>query len=217
MRRRESNGLRPSARAPRRVVFLATPCSSGVDLIGALDLLTVTNTVLRTTGRGPGYAPEVVAAGPAAVTAWPGNTLLFIVSVQAGGAAAQWLARAEIVVAVGALVLAGALAALPYAPPLALLVIAGLLGGLPAGALVAAPTAVLRHATRARGMGIFYTWYYAGMALLPPVAGWLQDTYGRTAAIHFAATAIFLAPPFYLVFGALVRTTAAPSPAESTA
>lgn len=72
MRRRESNGLLPSAREPRRVVFLATPSSSGVDLIGALDLLTVTNTVLRTTGRGPGYAPEVVAAGPAAVTAWPG-------------------------------------------------------------------------------------------------------------------------------------------------
>jgi MFS family permease len=98
-----------------------------------------------------------------------------------------------------------------------LLVIAGLLGGLPAGALVAAPTVVLRPATRARGMGVFYTWYYAGMALLPPVAGSLQDTFGRTAAIHFAATAVFLALPFYLVFVALVRWTASPSRAESTA
>ena len=68
MRRRESNGVLSSAREPRRVVCLATPCSAGVDLIGALDLLTVTNTVLRTTGRGPGYAPEVVAAAPGAVT-----------------------------------------------------------------------------------------------------------------------------------------------------
>ena len=84
------------------------------------------------------------------------NTLLFIVSVQAGGAAAQWLARAEIVVAVGAVVLAGALATLPYAPPLALLVIAGLLGGLPAGALVAAPTAVLRPATRAAAWSLLH-------------------------------------------------------------
>ena len=145
------------------------------------------------------------------------NTLLFIASVQAGGAAAQWLARAEIVVAVGSLVLAGALVSLPYAPSLAMLMIAGLLGGLPAGALVSAPTAVLGPATRARGMGVFYTWYYAGMALLPPVAGWLQDTFGRTAAIHFAATAVFLALPFYLLFVARLRWTASPSRMESAA
>jgi len=76
MGRRESNGIRPSAREPRRVVFLATPCSAGVDLIGALDLLTVTNTLLRTMGRGPAYAPEVVAAEPGAVTTWPGLQLV---------------------------------------------------------------------------------------------------------------------------------------------
>jgi ABC-type maltose transport system permease subunit len=66
-------------------------------------------------------------------------------------------------------------------------------------------------------MGVFYTWYYAGMALLPPVAGWLQDAFGRTAAIQFAAAAVLLALPFYLVFVALVRWTASPSRAASTA
>ena len=55
------------------------------------------------------------------------------------------------------------------------------------------------------------------MALLPPVAGWLQDTFGRTAAIHFAATAVLLALPFYLGFVALVGWTASPSLAASTA
>lgn len=58
-------------------MILATPCSAGIDLIGALDVLTVTNTVLRTTsGRGPGYATEIVTARPGAVTTWPGLQLV---------------------------------------------------------------------------------------------------------------------------------------------
>jgi transcriptional regulator GlxA family with amidase domain len=76
MRRRAPSDTTPSAREPRRVVFLATPCWAGVDLIGALDLLTVTNTVLGTAGRGPGYALEVVAAGSGPVTTWPGLQLV---------------------------------------------------------------------------------------------------------------------------------------------
>ncbi len=76
MRRRAPSDTTPSAREPRRVVFLATPCWVGVDLIGALDLLTVTNTVLGTAGRGPGYALEVVAAGSGPVTTSPGLQLV---------------------------------------------------------------------------------------------------------------------------------------------
>ena len=36
---------------PRRVVCVATPCWAGLDLIGALDLLTTTNILLGTMGR----------------------------------------------------------------------------------------------------------------------------------------------------------------------
>lgn len=110
---------------------------------------------------------------------------LFVGSVQAGGAAAQWLARPEGIVTLGLLPFGIALSLLPYAPPLLSLVVIGLFAGLPAAALVAAPTAVLRERSRAPGMGLFYTWYYAGMALLPSVAGWLQDVVGRAAAIEF--------------------------------
>lgn len=73
----ENRPVGPSARLPLRVVLLATPCSAGIDLIGALDVLTVTNTVLRTTfGRGPGYALEIVGAGSETVSAWPGLRLV---------------------------------------------------------------------------------------------------------------------------------------------
>jgi MFS family permease len=54
-------------------------------------------------------------------------------------------------------------------------------------------------------MGLFYTMYYVGMALLPPVAGWLQDTFGRSAALYFAAAAILATLPCYLAFLALSR------------
>jgi MFS family permease len=45
--------------------------------------------------------------------------------------------------------------------------------------------------------------YYVGMALLPPVAGWLQDTLGRSAAVYFAAAAILATLPCYLGFPGL--------------
>ena len=134
------------------------------------------------------------------------TTFLFIGSVLLGGAAAQWLAREELVVAFGLLVYAAALAALPYAPPWPMLLAIGLLGGLPAGALAAAPTGVLRPVSRGVGLGLFYTMYYVGMALLPPVAGRLQDALGRSAAVYFAAGAMLVTLPCYLVFRSLASS-----------
>jgi MFS family permease len=131
------------------------------------------------------------------------NTLLFIGSVLLGGASAQWLARPELVVGAGVLTYAVGLAVLPYAPPWPTLLAVGVLAGLPAGSLAAAPAIVLRPESRSAGMGLFYTTYYVGMALLPPVAGWLQDTLGRSAAVYFAAAAILATLPCYLGFRAL--------------
>jgi MFS family permease len=131
------------------------------------------------------------------------NTLLFIGSVLLGGVSAQWLARPDVVVTLGLLAFTGGLVMLPYAPPWPTLIAVGLLAGLPAGTLAAAPTAVLRPESRGAGMGLFYTGYYLGMALLPPVAGWLQDLFGRSAALYFAAAAVLAALPFYVAFRAV--------------
>jgi transcriptional regulator GlxA family with amidase domain len=77
MGRREPTSALSSARTPLRVVLLATPTSAGIDLVGALDILTVTNTVLQATpGRGPGYAPEIVTGRPGAVSTWNGLRLV---------------------------------------------------------------------------------------------------------------------------------------------
>jgi len=131
------------------------------------------------------------------------STLLFIGSALLGGASAQWLARPEVVVILGLLAFTGGLVVLPHAPPWPTLIAVGLLAGLPVGTLAAAPTAVLRPENRGAGMGLFYTAYAVGMALLPPVAGWLQDVLGRSAALYFGAAAVLAALPFYVAFRAM--------------
>ena len=47
----------------------------------------------------------------------------------------------------------------------------GLVGGLPAGPIMSLPARVLAPATRAIGMGMFYTVFYAAMMLGPVVGG----------------------------------------------
>lgn len=47
----------------------------------------------------------------------------------------------------------------------------------------------LRPDNRAPGFGIYYIWYYAGSALLPPVGGFLKDVTGTaTATVLFSAS-----------------------------
>jgi predicted MFS family arabinose efflux permease len=76
---------------------------------------------------------------------------------------------------------------MPAAPSLALMTVIGALAGLPAGALMVLPGEVLLPQNRAAGMGIFFTWYYAGLAVLTPIGGLLRDASGAAgAALIFA-------------------------------
>jgi predicted MFS family arabinose efflux permease len=131
------------------------------------------------------------------------NTVLVIVSVQAGGAAAQWWPRAQTAIITLGLVCGFViLVLLPHVAPVLPLMVGGVLVGLPAAALIAAPTLVLKPESRGPGMGLFYTWYYAGMAVLPAVAGWLADALGRAAAPTFAGCVMLATLPAYLAFRA---------------
>jgi predicted MFS family arabinose efflux permease len=67
---------------------------------------------------------------------------------------------------------------MPSASSYALLAFIGAVGALPCGAMLVLPAEVLRPKARGPGMGIFYTWYYIGMALLTPVAGYVRDLTG---------------------------------------
>jgi len=121
---------------------------------------------------------SIVSAG--GITAL--NTILVIVSVQVGGFLVQRFGHADAVVYAG---LAGWAVAtvgiMTSSAPLAWIVAAGLVGGLPAGVLVSLPGEILRAESRATGMGVFYTGFYIGMAIAPPVAG--------AIALHTASSA----------------------------
>jgi predicted MFS family arabinose efflux permease len=122
------------------------------------------------------------------------NTVMFVVSVQVGGFLLQRSARPErlchaTIVAWCAtlLFIAAGSAPLPW------LVLGGLVGGIPAAALVSAPGEFLRPESRGAGMGVFYTVYYLGCAVLPTLAGALYDASGGKAALWMAAATAFLA------------------------
>lgn len=125
------------------------------------------------------------------------NTLLVIVSVQAGGIMAKRTRNPDRVAHAGLALFAASLAAVLCLPaPFVWIVIAGLVAGLPAGLLVSLPTEILRPEVRAQGMGVFYTVYYAGNALYPLIAGWLADLSGKASApVWFAAASALTCVP----------------------
>jgi predicted MFS family arabinose efflux permease len=96
------------------------------------------------------------------------------------------------------------------AHPLAVLVAFGLIGGLPAGAMMALPASVLKPQNRAGGMAIFYTLFYLAMALGPVIAGRLAGYTGRAAtALDFGAGLLAACPVLLAIFMLLRETAAA--------
>ncbi|MEK6245980.1 MAG: MFS transporter [Pseudomonadota bacterium] len=72
--------------------------------------------------------------------------------------------------------------------PVAMFIVLGIFAGIPGGALVSLSTEAVSPENRGPGLGIFYTWYYAGMTVSPVFAGWLRDwTESTKAPMLFAA------------------------------
>jgi MFS family permease len=77
----------------------------------------------------------------------------------------------------------------------------GLVFGPAGGLIMALPTQVLSKENRAIGMGIFYTIYYAGMGVIPAIAGYALDATGNPAApFILACIAILIAVPALMGF-----------------
>lgn len=129
----------------------------------------------------------VTAAGSmASLVLW-----LALVSVPLGGLLADRTGRPDIVLMGGCLASAVLLMLAPRIEPLHLFVALGIVGGLPAGAIMSLPARVLGPATRAVGMGIFYTVFYVGMAVGPVIGGWISTYAGSaSAAFDFGAATL---------------------------
>lgn len=124
-----------------------------------------------------------------------------------GGYLSARIGRANLFMAIGFIVSAATAAALPFVgAPAACFLIIALAAGLPAGLIMALPVEVLRPESRAAGMGVYFTCYYGGMAVLPALAGRLRDGMGSSSApVLFAAAMMVSALLLLGLFRALQK------------
>lgn len=155
---------------------------------------------------------SITAAGSAiSIVLW-----LSVVSVPAGGFLADRIKRPYSIMTAGFVLVAALMLSLPRGDAVIVLVIAlGLVGGLPAGPIMSLPASALAPATRAIGMGIFYTVYYAVMMLGPVVGGACAKWYGTAgAAFDFGAVMALLCLPLLLAFNRIVAAGIRPAAAR---
>lgn len=119
---------------------------------------------------------------------------VLIFSVPLSGFLIEKTGRPHLFMAAAFAIVAAALIVLPFASALAIpFTIVALVIGVPAGLIMALPAQVLRPEARAGGMGVYFTCYFAAMAVLPGAAGLMRDISGSPAApALFAATMVLL-------------------------
>lgn len=130
-----------------------------------------------------------------------------IVTVPLAGYLAEHLKRPNLMMMSGFITVAAAAAVLPAvsvpAIPFAVLAI---IIGLPPGPIMALTAESLRPEKRSTGMGVFYTWHFAAMAVLPALAGTARDISHSTAAPSlFAAMTMVMAAAALIAFRLVQR------------
>ncbi|MEW6633023.1 MAG: MFS transporter [Pseudomonadota bacterium] len=124
---------------------------------------------------------------------------LAALSVPVGGYLADRTGSRNAILAASCLAFAGLILLLwqgsPVLPTMAAL---GLVCGLPAGSIMSLPARVLAPATRAPGMGLFYTVYYATMLIAPWLGGKLALWAGSAGAALGLGFGALLACPLLL-------------------
>jgi MFS family permease len=121
---------------------------------------------------------------------------LAVVSVPMGGLLADRTGRPQTILVVGCIVFAVLMVALPRSGAVISTIVAlGLICGQPAGPIMSLPARVLQPATRAIGMGLFYTMYYIAMMLGPVIGGACAKWTGSAAAAFDFGAAVILACP----------------------
>jgi len=150
----------------------------------------------------PGYLRTQGMALAEAATVTSLATWLAIIGVPLGGWIASRWRRPDLIIVVSTAIGALAVLAIPYTTAyVACFSVIGLIMFLPAGIMAALPIEVLRPENRATGLGLFYTWWYAGVAALPPVGGWTYDVSGAASApILYAGALVILTLAALLAF-----------------
>lgn len=147
----------------------------------------------------------VIAFGPGMLTA-QGHTIAAagqitsltmwasVPSLVLGSILAERIGRTGMAMAACFILSACAIMILPMGfVPVVSFVILGILLGAPGGLIMKLPITVLEPENRSVGLGIYFACMYAGLAMVPPVAGLLRDISGNAAAPVLLASATMLA------------------------
>jgi MFS family permease len=159
--------------------------------------------------------PLLVARGLSAADAGLATSLAtwtLMVSVPVGGLLIERTGRPMMLIAVSLVLMAMAIALVAILGESRwAIALAGLISGIPAGAIMALPTQVLMPQNRGAGMGVFFTWHYLAMALFPAIAGLLRDVSGDPRMpLLFAAGLGVVTVSALGAFAALTRSPASP-------
>ena len=132
-----------------------------------------------------------------------------VLSVPLGGFLADRSVRPATIIVASAVVTAILMVLLPRSGAVLPIVIAlGLIGGLPAGPMMSLPARVLQPQTRAIGMGVFFTMFFACMMLGPVIGGACAKWAGSAAAaFDFGAVMILLCPVILWGFNRIPHPT----------
>ena len=141
---------------------------------------------------------SIASAGSAiSIVLW-----LAVFSVPFGGFVADRTKRPQTILVAACLVSAMLMVLLPRSSAVLSIVVGlGLVAGQPAGPMMSLPAQVLQPATRAIGMGLFFTVFYSCMLLGPVVGGALAKWTGSAAAaFDFGAAMVLVCPVLLLAF-----------------
>ena len=141
---------------------------------------------------------SIASAGSAiSIVLW-----LAVFSVPFGGFVADRTKRPQTILVAACLVSAMLMVLLPRSSAVLSIVVGlGLVAGQPAGPMMSLPAQVLQPATRAIGMGLFFTVFYGCMLLGPVVGGALAKWTGSAAAaFDFGAAMVLVCPVLLLAF-----------------
>jgi MFS family permease len=141
---------------------------------------------------------SIAAAGSAiSIVLW-----LATFSVPFGGYVADRFKHPQAILVGGSVLFALVMVAMAHTSVVIPLVVAlGLISGQPAGPIMSLPARVLTPPTRAIGMGLFYTIYYAAMMLGPMLGGAAAKWSGSAAAaFDFGALVLVGCPLLLLAF-----------------
>jgi predicted MFS family arabinose efflux permease len=142
------------------------------------------------------------AAGVVSLGIW-----ITMFSVPLGGLLTERIGRPSMMIVVFCILSGVILGMFPIlSVALAMSLLIGLTIGPPPASIVAMPAQVLSAENRGPGFGLFYTWYYGGMAIGPAIAGFGRDVTGSAAVpLYFGGFMFGMVIVFLALFRAAAR------------